>query len=65
MDTQMGDHSNKAFWGIVFVLFGLLFLARNLGYIDLHYTVRTYWPVIVILIGLNIVVRSYIRMKKE
>lgn len=54
-------HSNRIFWGIVFVLFGILFLARNMGYIDLHYAFRTYWPILLILVGLNIVVKSIAR----
>jgi hypothetical protein len=61
----MRDHSNRIFWGVVFVLLGALFLARNMGYIDLHHTMRTYWPVFLILIGLNIVIKSYSRNKSE
>ncbi len=61
----MGDHSNRIFGGIVLVIFGVLFLARNMGYIDLHHAVRTYWPIFLILIGLNIVVRSYFHRKSE
>jgi hypothetical protein len=61
----MGDHSNRIFWGTVFVLVGILFLARNLGYIDLHNTIRTYWPVFLILIGINIIIKSYSYKKIE
>lgn len=49
----------------MFVLFGGLFLARNLGLIDLHYTMRRYWPIFLIVIGLNIVLRAYTRSKDQ
>ncbi len=62
---HMENYSHKIFWGAVFVLVGGLFLARNLGYIDFHHTIRTYWPVFLILIGLNIVISSYSRRKRE
>lgn len=42
----------------MFVLFGALLLARNLGYIELHHVIRTYWPLVLVLIGLNIVLKS-------
>jgi hypothetical protein len=54
----MNDRSNKVFGGVMFVLFGCLFLARNFGYINLHDTIRTYWPVVLVLIGINIVWKS-------
>ena len=54
----MDNRSHKVFWGAAFVLFGILFLLRNLGYLDMHETIRTYWPVVLIVIGINIVVKS-------
>jgi len=59
------QNPDRIFWGVVFVLFGGLFLARNLGYIDLHYTMRTYWPVLLILFGFNIILKSYWRNRQE
>ncbi len=57
----MSNQSGKIFWGVVFILLGLLLLAKNLGYVDLHYTIRTYWPVVVILLGIQIVAKSFWR----
>ena len=54
---------SKAYWGIVLIVIGGLFLARNLGYIDFVFTMRRFWPVILIIIGLSIVVKSLARLK--
>jgi lia operon protein LiaF len=43
----------KSFGGIVLIVVGVLFLAHQLGWIDVSigYLFRTYWPVILIVIG--------------
>jgi len=44
--------SGAVFWGLVFVAFGTLFLARNLGYpVPLWTVVARYWPVLLIVWG--------------
>jgi hypothetical protein len=44
------------FWGIFFVTIGLLFLARNLGWLAIDWeTVRNLWPVLLILAGINLI----------
>jgi hypothetical protein len=55
----MNPRSSKVFWGVAFILLGILFLVRNLGYIDIREALHTYWPVVLILIGLNIIAKSY------
>ena len=52
------DRLSGVYWGIILVVIGGLFLARNLGYIDFQFTMRRYWPLILVLIGLSVVVKS-------
>ncbi len=46
------------YWGLIFVAVGGVFLARNLGYLELTFSWRLYWPVILILIGISFVVKT-------
>ena len=46
------------FWGIVLVAFGILFLLDNLDVVDFQHAVRTYWPVLLVLWGINILMRK-------
>jgi hypothetical protein len=59
-NSQLGarKHSGRIFWGAALILFGILLVARNLGFVDLRDAVRTYWPVILILIGIQVMVKS-------
>ncbi|HWP82077.1 MAG TPA: DUF5668 domain-containing protein [Bacteroidota bacterium] len=50
------------YWGVVFVGIGGFFLAKNLGYLDLSFSWRSSWPIVLILLGLSIVVKSFERM---
>lgn len=50
---------SNIYWGIVFLAIGCLLLARNLGYLDFEFSFRLYWPVILILIGLGWIVKSF------
>lgn len=44
------------FWGIFFVTIGLLFLARNLGWLAIDWeTIRNLWPLLLILAGVNLI----------
>ena len=47
------------YWGAILIVVGGFLLARNLGYIDFHFSLRVYWPVILILIGLSILINSW------
>jgi hypothetical protein len=52
--------SGSIFWGLVFVVFGVLVLARNLGYpIPLWTVFSRYWPVLLIVWGLFKLVDSF------
>jgi hypothetical protein len=52
--------SGSIFWGLVFVVFGVLVLARNLGYpIPLWTWFSRYWPVLLIVWGLFKLVDSF------
>ena len=59
-DSRSTDrrHRGRMFWGAALVLFGVLLVARNLGFVDLHDLVRTYWPIILILVGAQIMAKS-------
>jgi len=44
------------FWGIFFVTIGLLFLARNMGWLAIEWeTIRNLWPLLLILAGVNLI----------
>ena len=47
------------YWGAILVVAGGLLLARNLGYIDFHFSLQLYWPIILILIGISILINSW------
>jgi len=52
--------SGSIFWGLVFVTFGSLILARNVGYpIPLWTVLARYWPVVLIVWGLFKLVDSF------
>jgi hypothetical protein len=52
--------SGSIFWGLVFVVFGVLVLARNIGYpIPLWTIFSRYWPVLLIVWGLFKLVDSF------
>jgi predicted membrane protein len=43
------------FWGVILVLFGVLFLLDNFEIMNFSYFISTFWPVILILIGFKII----------
>lgn len=46
---------NKAFWGILLILLGLLFVSENLSIIDFHWAdILKLWPVLLILWGISL-----------
>jgi hypothetical protein len=58
--TVMRRISGSIFWGLVFVVFGSLVLARNMGYpIPLWTVFSRYWPVLLIVWGLFKLVDSF------
>ena len=46
---------NNLFWGLVLIFFGLLFMLDNFGMMDFGQFIRTFWPVILIIIGVKII----------
>jgi hypothetical protein len=46
------DSAGRVFWGIIIILFGVLFLLDQLGRLDFGSIFSRYWPVLLILIGL-------------
>jgi hypothetical protein len=50
---------SNIYWGLVLLAIGCLLLARNLGYLGFYFSFRIYWPVILILIGLGWIVKSF------
>ena len=52
-------YSNTNFvWGAIFIAIGALLLLDNLNYISLGDLLREYWPVLLILIGLALLLRG-------
>jgi len=54
---------NKSFWGILLVSLGVLFLISNLGLLpmELNTLLSIYWPIILILLGINHIVKVYLQ----
>ena len=55
----------ELYWGTILIIVGFLFLARNLGYIDFHFSWRVYWPAILILVGLSIMINSWLHKEGQ
>jgi predicted membrane protein len=45
------------YWGIALVVFGTLLLLDNMGYADIGELLSDYWPLLLILLGANILMR--------
>lgn len=46
------------FWGIIFILFGLLFFFDTLGWLDIGDVFSNFWPFVLIVIGLYIILKK-------
>ena len=53
--------------GLLFIIFGLLFLLNNLNLIEISLAelIRVYWPIILIWIGVDKLVRTTISKDKK
>ena len=49
--THHRDSAGRIFWGIIIILFGVLFLLDQMGRLDFGSVISHYWPVLLILIG--------------
>jgi lia operon protein LiaF len=47
----------NVFWGVVLILFGVLFLLDNMDLLDFGRVFRTYWPALLVLWGMSILFR--------
>ena len=54
-------HQGGIFWGLMLVVFGVLFLLDRMGGLDFGTLIGTYWPVIIIILGLSILIGSGFR----
>jgi small neutral amino acid transporter SnatA (MarC family) len=63
MAKKKGD---SAFIGLLLVFFGGLFLMRNFGlHINVWHLMGKYWPVIIILIGVKLLIPKHSKNKKD
>ncbi len=46
--------SSNIIWGLLFIAAGVILLLDNYGYVNAWYILSTYWPIILIAIGLKI-----------
>jgi len=51
--SQSGK-KNSLFWGAMLILFGVLFLLDNFYFLDFGDIISTYWPLILVAIGIKI-----------
>jgi predicted membrane protein len=55
------SHQGRIFWGLILVVIGVLFLLDRLGGFDFGYLISTYWPVIIMILGLSILIGNGFR----
>jgi hypothetical protein len=53
---ERGESIGRLFTGLVIVLLGAIFLADNLGFVDVG-SIGRFWPAILILLGIGSIVR--------
>jgi hypothetical protein len=54
----MKNSKGNNFLAIVFIVLGAIFLAKNLGFIEIKDVLRTYWPAALIIIGIGFLLKS-------
>jgi len=57
MARSRGTQS-RIFWGLVFIIVGVLVLLDQMGRVDIGYIISRYWPAIFILIGVSILIAN-------
>jgi hypothetical protein len=60
MPTRRTD-GGRVFWGLILILMGGLFLLDQMGRLNFGDVMSTYWPVIIILVGLSTIIGSGFR----
>lgn len=51
--------TGEIIWGIILISLGILFLTSNVYGFNAWQIIGTYWPVILIVVGASILLRSY------
>jgi len=49
---------SNVWWGITLILMGVLFMLDNMNVLDFGDTISTYWPVFLVVWGLQLVLRN-------
>jgi lia operon protein LiaF len=49
-------NSDSFLWGILLITLGILFLLQNFGHLNIGYIFRNFWPVILIIIGIRMII---------
>ena len=62
--TTRRRNSGTFIFGLVLIAVGVLFLVDNFTYIDVWYYAWRFWPVILILYGMNKIIRARSRHSK-
>ena len=60
-ERRYHSHQGQIFWGLILVVIGVLFLLDRLGGFDFGYLISTYWPVIIMILGLSILIGNSFR----
>jgi predicted membrane protein len=48
----------RVFWGLIFIVIGILFLLDQMGELDVGHIISRYWPAIFIIIGISIIISN-------
>jgi predicted membrane protein len=54
----MRINTSNLFWGLLLIAVGVIFLLDNRGVVDAVYILRTYWPLVLIVLGLAMLLGS-------
>jgi hypothetical protein len=57
MAATKGSQS-RIFWGLVFIIVGVLFLLDQIGELDVGHVISRYWPAIFIIVGISILIAN-------
>jgi len=58
-------NTGSLIFGLLLILIGTIFLLDNLGYVNSDYVFENFWPLILVFIGINLLLRSRIRRTME
>ncbi len=50
--------SGPAIFGLILIVLGVLILLDNLDVAEIRYVIRTYWPLILVIVGLSLLLRG-------